>query len=137
MTGQFFAQGGNLLDCHRTGAVAPLASFVGHDIGNFLVGQSFVPRLHDRSAVLLAFNRDRALQTFEHDHAHSPRAPVRKFGTSERWILAGHAKTVGLVTSLTISRKNFLASIARRKFSLLAAARSHCHCFLRRWWRTH
>src|SRR4029078_2782238 len=86
---------------------------------------------------LLAFNCDRALQTFEHDHAHSPRAPIRKFGTGEWRILAGHAKTVGLVAGLTICRKNLFAWVVRRKFSLLAAAWSACDCFLRRGRRTH
>ena len=38
------------------------------NVGNFLVGQRFVPRLHDSSAVLLALNRDRALQTLENNH---------------------------------------------------------------------
>src|SRR5262249_23551815 len=41
------------------------------------------------------------------------------------------------MTRLTISRKNLFASVAWRKFSLLAAARSACHCFLRRRWCTH
>jgi hypothetical protein len=51
--------------------------------------------------------------------------------------LTGHAKTVGLVTRLTISRKNLFAAIVWRKFSLLAAARSACHRFLGCGRRTH
>src|SRR4029453_4539950 len=126
-----------LFSGHRARVVAPLTALVCENVGNFLVGQRLVPRLHDSSAVLLALNRDRALQTFQNNHRRPPRAAGRKLGTSKRWILAGHAKTVSLVTGLTISRKNLLASIARRKFSLLAAARSSCHCFLRRGRRTH
>src|SRR5262245_65781286 len=41
------------------------------------------------------------------------------------------------MAGLTIGRKNFLASVARRKFGLLAAGRTACHCFLGCWWRTH
>src|SRR5262249_24129102 len=137
MIGQLFPKRGDLLGCHRTGVVSPLASLVCHDIGNFLVGQRFVPRLHHRRAVLLAFNCDRALQAFEHNHAHPPRAPIRKFRTSKRRILARYPKTVSLMTGLTISRENLLTSVARREFSLLAAGRSSCDCFLRSRRRTH
>src|SRR5690349_14041118 len=41
------------------------------------------------------------------------------------------------MASLTVGRKNLLAAIARRKFGLLAAGWSACHCFLRRGWRAH
>ena len=51
--------------------------------------------------------------------------------------MARHAKAVGLMTSLTVCRKNLLASVVRRKLSLLAAARSARHGFLRRGGRTH
>src|SRR5512143_1859821 len=106
MTGQFFAERGNLLNCHRTGAIAPLTALVCENVSDFLVGQGFVPGLHDSSAVLLALNRDWALQTLQHDHRRPPRSTGRKFRGSERWILAGHAKTVGLMTGLTIRCKN-------------------------------
>src|SRR5262249_10223357 len=87
-------------------------------------------------AVLLAFNRDRTLQTFQNNHAHPPRAPIRKFRTSQRRILTGHAETVGLVAGLTVRRENFLAAIVRRKLDLLAG-RSAGYCFLRRRRRAH
>src|SRR5262249_21824048 len=68
MFGQLFRRRGVLLGCHGTGVVPPLASLVCHAIGIFLVGKRFVPRLLPRRAVLLAFNCDRALQAFEHNH---------------------------------------------------------------------
>src|SRR5258705_9288762 len=137
MTREFLAQRGNLFSCYRACVVAPLAALVCENVGNFLVCQRLIPRLHDSSPVLLALNRDRTLQALENNHCRPARAADCKFRASQRRILAGHAKTVGLVTRLTIGRKNLLASIARRKFSLLAAARSSCHCFLRRGRRTH
>src|SRR6476646_11183140 len=109
MTREFLAKRGNLLGRDRAGAVAPLAAFVCENVGNFLVGQSFVPRLHHSRAVFLAFNLDRALQALEDNHCRSARAADCKFRTSKRWILAGYAKTVSLMTGLTIGRKNFLA----------------------------
>src|SRR5262249_54292976 len=79
----------------------------------------------------------RTLQALEHNHAHSPRAPVRKFRAGERRILAGHAESSRLMAGLAICRKNFFAAVARGKFSLLAASRSARNCFLRCWRRTH
>src|SRR6266481_2987415 len=137
MTGEFLAKRGDLFSCDRTGAVAPLAALVCENVGNFLVGQSIVPRLHNGCAVFLAFNFYRTLQAFKNNHRRPARAAGCKFRTSKRRILAGHAKAIGLMTGLTISRKNLLASIAWRKFSLLAAGRSPSHCFLRRGRRTH
>src|SRR5262249_42827670 len=119
------------------GFFPPLSSLVCNDCGIFWVVQLFPPRLHHRRAVLLAFNCDRALQAFEHNHAHPPRAPIRKFRTSKRRILARYPKTVSLMTGLTISRENLLTSVARREFSLLAGGRSSCDCFLRSRRRTH
>src|SRR4029453_13514339 len=42
---EFFPQRGNLFSCHRGRVVAPLAALVCENIGNFLVGQRFVPWL--------------------------------------------------------------------------------------------
>src|SRR6478735_3276021 len=41
------------------------------------------------------------------------------------------------MTGLTICCENLFSSVVRRKLSLLAAARSACHCLLRRGRRTH
>src|SRR5439155_376213 len=137
MIGQLFAQRGNLFGCERAGAVAPFASLVSHDIGNLFVSQSFVPRLHDSGAVLLAFNFNRALQTFEYYHAHASRAASCKFGTGKRRILTRHALTIGLMTGLTIRRENLLAAIVGRYFRRLLAASRTRHCFLCRRRRAH
>src|SRR5438067_835195 len=125
MIGQLFAQRGNLFGCERAGAVAPFTSLVSHDIGNLFVSQSFVPRLHDSGAVLLAFNFTWALQTFEYFHAQASRAAICKFETGKRGILPRHALTFGLMTGLTIRRKTLLAAIGGRYFRrLLAASRT-------------
>src|SRR6266478_10226797 len=119
MVRQFLAQGRDLFGSHRTGAVPPLAPFVGQNVGNFLIGQCFVPRLHDRAAELLAFDRDRSLQTLKNDHRRSLRTARGKFRTRQRRILTGNTETVGLMTRLTVGRENLFAAVARRKFSLL------------------
>src|SRR5882762_8910361 len=119
MVRQFLAQGRDLFGSHRTGAVPPLAPFVGQNVGNFLIGQCFVPRLHDRAAELLTFDRDRSLQTFKNDHRRSLRSARGKFRTRQRRILTGNTETVGLMTRLTVGRENLFAAVARRKFSLL------------------
>src|SRR6266436_8480405 len=119
MVRQFFAQTRDLFGSYRTGAVPPLAPFVSQNVGNFLIGQCFVPRLHDRTAEFLAFNRDRSLQTFENDHCRSLRTASRKFRAGQRRILSGNTETVRLVASLAVGRENLFASVAGRKFSLL------------------
>ena len=63
MIGQFFAQRGDLLGGDWASAVPPFTPFVCQYIGNFLVGQCFVPWLHDRCAEFLAFDGDWTLQT--------------------------------------------------------------------------
>ena len=113
MIRQFFAQGCDLFGSHRTGAVPPLASLISQNVGNFLVGQRFVPRLHDRASVFLTFDCDRTLQTLENDHCRSFRAAGSKFGTGKRRILAGNTKTVRLMTGLTVGRENLFAAIMR------------------------
>ena len=125
MTSQFFAQRGDLLGCNRTPIVAPLAPLVREDVGNFLVGQCFIPRLHHCSAEFLAFYRDWALQTLKDNHRRPTRAASCKFRASQRRILTGHAQTVGLMTCLAVGCENLFAAIARRKFRrLLCALRS-------------
>ena len=135
MIGQFFPQRRNLFGRHRTRVVSPLASFVSKNVGDFLVGQCFVPRLHHSSAKLLSFHFDRTLQTFQHNHCQPSRAAGRKFRACQRWILSGNTETVRLMASLTVGRKNFLATISTeltpellprsgqpRQFSLTSAA---------------
>src|SRR5206468_375943 len=73
----------------------------------------------------LAFDGDRALQTFKDNHGRPARAAGCKLRTSQWWILTWHAKAGGLMTCLTIGGKNLFAAIARRKFrDLLCALRS-------------
>src|SRR5437870_13070956 len=119
MVRQFLAQGRDLFGSHRTGAVPPLAPFVSQNVGNFLIGQCFVPRLHDRAAEFLAFHRDRSLQTLKNDHRRSLRTARGKFRAGQRRILTGNTETVGLMTRLTVGRENLFAAVARRKFSML------------------
>jgi hypothetical protein len=57
-----------LLGRDWAGVVSPLAPLIGENIGDFLVVQGFLPRLHHRSAIFLAFDGYRALQTFEDNH---------------------------------------------------------------------
>src|SRR5438094_8740933 len=114
MIGQLFAQRGNLFGCERAGAVAPFASLVSHDIGNLFVSQSFVPRLHDSGAVLLAFNFNRALQTVEYYDAHASRAATGNFGTGKRRVLTRHALAIRYMTRLTIRREHLLAAVVGR-----------------------
>src|SRR6266567_2192839 len=125
MISQLLAQRGDLLGRNWAGVVAPLASLVGDDVGNFLVGQCFIPWLHHCRAEFLAFNCDWALQPFEDNHRRTTRPAGCKLRAGQRRILPGHAKTVGLVTCLAIGRENLFAAIARRKFRrLLCALRS-------------
>src|SRR5260370_6374988 len=116
---QLFAQGRDLFGSHWTGAVPPLAPFVSQNVGNLLIGQCFVPRLHDRAAELLALHRDRSLQTLKNDHRRSLRTPSGKFRAGQRRILTGNPETIGLITRLTLCRENLFAAVARRTFSLL------------------
>src|SRR6266403_950100 len=114
MIGQLFAQRGDLLGGDRTRTVAPLASLVSENVGDLLVGQCFVPGLHYRSAVFLAFDRDWTLQTF-HNDLRRPARPARcKLRTRERRILTRHAEPVGLMAGLTIRRENLFAAIMWR-----------------------
>src|SRR5437867_13197914 len=113
MIRQFFSERGNLFGCDGTGAVPPVASLVRKNVGNFLVGQCFVPGLHHRRAVLLAFNFDRALQTFEDNHSRATRAACCKLCTRKRWILAAHTEAVGLMTGLTLRCETRAPTIVR------------------------
>src|SRR4029077_3548577 len=122
MTSQFLAQRGNLLGCHWAGVVPPLASLVCKNVGNFLVGQCLVPRLHHRRAEFLALYGHWTLQTLHDNHRRAARAASCKFRTAQGRILSCHAETVGLVTCLAIGRKNLLAPIMRRKFRRLFCA---------------
>src|SRR6266478_6277919 len=119
MVRQFFAQTRDLFSGYRTGAVPPLAPFVSQNVGNFLIGQRFVPRLHNGTAEFLPLHRDRTLQTFENDHRRSLRTASGKFRAGQRRILSGNTETVRLVASLAVGRENLFAAVARRKFSLL------------------
>src|SRR6266487_6573618 len=125
MVGQFLAQPGNLLSCNRTGTVPPLAPLVRENVGNFLVGQCFVPGLHHRGAELLSFHGDWALQTLEDNHGRPARAASCELRACQWRVLARYAKTVGLMTGLAVRRENLFAAVARRKFRhLLCALRS-------------
>src|SRR5205814_7000563 len=119
MIRQLFAQPSNLFGGDCAGTVPPLTPLVREYVGDLLVGQCFVPGLHHRGAEFLAFDRDWALQTFEDNHGRPTRAARCKLRTGQRRILSRYAKTVGLMTGLTIGRENLFASIARRKFCLL------------------
>src|SRR5438876_9866391 len=134
MVRQFLAQGRDLFGSHRTGAIPPLAPFVSQNVGNFLIGQCFVPRLHDRAAEFLAFHRDRPLQTLKNDHRRSLRTPSGKFRAGQRRILTGNTETIGLMTGLTVGRENLFAAVARRKFSLLLLSLRSATFFGRRRW---
>src|SRR6266496_6409570 len=72
MIGELFAQRRNLLSCHPAGVVPPLTALVCKDVGNFLISQCFIPRLHHSRTEFLALNGDRACQTFENDHRRAP-----------------------------------------------------------------
>src|SRR6187551_692992 len=62
MVGQLFAQRRNLLSRHRAGIVPPLTSLVCENVGNFLVSQCFIPRLHHSCTEFLALYGDRTCQ---------------------------------------------------------------------------
>src|SRR5437762_4881318 len=98
----------------------------------FLVGQCFVPRLHNRAAEFLAFDRDRALQTLKNDHRRSLRPASGEFRAGQRRILTGNTETIGLMTRLTVGRENLFAAVARRKFSLLLLSLRSAAFFCRR-----
>src|SRR5438067_3905262 len=133
MIGQLFAQPRNLFGCNRAGTVPPLTSFVSKNVGDLLVGQCFVPRLHHRGAELLSFHGDRTLQTLEHNHGRSARAASCKLRARQRRVLARYAKTVSLMTGLTVRRENLFAAVARRKFCLLLFALRSGGFFHRLW----
>src|SRR5207247_2608375 len=89
------------------------------------------------SAIMLAFNLNWSLQTFEHDHGHSSRAAGGKLRPGQRRILARHTEAICLMAGLTICSKNFFAPIARGQFNLLPSAGTACNCFLWRRRRAH
>src|SRR5947208_3408185 len=125
MVGQLFAQSGNLLGSDWARTVAPLAPLVRENVSNFLVGQGFVPWLHDRRAEFLTFDCDWTLQTFHNDLRRPTRAAGCKLRTCQRRILTRHTEPVGLMAGLAIGRKNLFAAITRGKFrDLLGALRS-------------
>src|SRR5215469_858199 len=125
MTGQFFAQRSNLLGRQRAGIVPPLAPLVCENVGNFLVSQCLVPRLHRRCAEFLALYSDWTGQTFEDNHRRATRAARCKLRTGQRRILPCHSEPVRLMTCLAIGRENLLSAIMWRKFGLrLSALRS-------------
>src|SRR6267143_473878 len=113
MSSEFFAQRGNLLSRDGAGVVAPFAALISEDVSDLLIGQRFVPRLHDRTAELLPFDSDRPLQTLQHDHSGTARTASGKFRAGQRRILTGNAETVGLMTGLAVGRINLFAAIAR------------------------
>src|SRR6266487_2877993 len=133
MVGQFLAQPGNLLSCNRTGTVPPLAPLVRENVGNFLVGQCFVPGLHHRCAELLSFHGDWALQTLEDNHGRPARAASCELRACQWRVLARYAKTVGLMTGLAVRRENLFAAVARRKFRHLLFALRSSGFFHRLW----
>src|SRR5205807_8820457 len=97
------------------------------------IGQRFVPRLHNRAAVLLPFHFHRSLQTFEDDHRHAMRTAVGKFRSSERRILSRNALAVCLMAGLTIRSENFFAAIKRSLRRFWSSARSATRPCLLRW----
>src|SRR6266498_1147792 len=132
MIRQFLTQRRNLFSRHRAGAIPPLASLVGKNVGNFLVGQCLVPGLHHCRTEFLALYRDWTCQTFENNHRRAARAASCKLRAGQRRILSCYAEAVRLVTRLAIGRKNLLSAIVRRKFGrLLGALRSGS--FFHRW----
>src|SRR6266568_7044103 len=133
MIGQLFAQPRNLLCRDRAGTVPPLTSFVSKNVGDLLVGQCFVPRLHHRGSELLSFHGDRTLQTLEHNHGRSTRAAGCELRACQWWVLARYAKTVSLMTGLAVRRENLFAAVARRKFCLLLFALRSGGFFHRLW----
>src|SRR5438034_3823134 len=133
MTRQLFAERGNLFGRDRAGTVAPLAPLVRENVSNFLVGQGFVPWLHDRGAEFLAFDRDWTLQTLHDNHRRPTRTAGCKFRARERRILTCHAQTVGLMAGLTIGGKNLFAAIARGEFRDLLCALRSASFFHRLW----
>src|SRR5947209_6906105 len=114
MISQLFAQSGNLFGRNRAGTVPPLTAFISEDVGDSLVGQCFVPRLHHCAAKFLAFDGDRALQTLEDDHGRPTRTTGCKLRAGKRRVLTGDADTVGLMTSLAVGRENLFAAVVRR-----------------------
>ena len=68
MTGELLAAARRCARPRSGPAVFPIPAVVGEDLGDFLVGQSFVPGLHHGGTIVLALNGDRALQALEHDH---------------------------------------------------------------------
>src|SRR6266498_466365 len=135
MIRQFLTQRRNLFSRHRAGAIPPLASLVGKNVGNFLVGQCLVPGLHQCRTEFLALYGDRTCQTFENNHRRAARAASCKLRAGQGRILTCDSETVCLVTRLAIGRKNLFSAIVWRKFRrLLSALRSGS--FFHRWHRT-
>src|SRR5438132_3515289 len=122
MIGKLFAQGGNLFGRYRATVVSPLTAFVSENVGNFLVGQRFVPWLHHCGPKFLAFDGDWTLQPLEHNHGRSLRTAGCKLRTSKRRILAGHAETVRLMTGLAVRGENLFPAIVRRQYGSLLTA---------------
>src|SRR5438046_1923910 len=133
MVGQLFAQGGNLFARNRARTVPPLTPLVREYVGDLLVGQCFVPGLHHRGAEFLSFDRDRTLQTFEDNHGRPTRAAGCKLRAGQWRILSRYAKTVSLMTGLTVRRENLFAAVPRRKFCLLLFALRPGGFFHRLW----
>src|SRR5439155_14889514 len=105
---------GNSFRRNGPGDVTPFLPDVGQDISDFLIGQSFIPRLHHRGAEVTTLDSERALQSFEHNHRRPARSVDDVLRTSERRILTGDTKTIGLMTSRAVSQENFLTAFCRR-----------------------
>src|SRR5438477_10937304 len=132
MAREFFAQGRDAFRCDRSAFVPPLLPNEREHVGDLGVTQCLVPRLHYGGTELRAFHCERALQTFQHDHAEPARAAIHVVRSGERWILTGHAHATHLMASRAVGRENFLAAIGLGKFLRLCAARP----VLSRLWRT-
>ena len=100
--------------CDRSAGVPPLLTNVGHNVGDLLIGQSFLPRLHHRGAELLRLSPS--------PDPRSPSArscprrfvpPFTKFGAGQRRILSGDAKSGHLMAGRAIGREDLFAALGR------------------------
>src|SRR6476469_840320 len=125
MARQFLPQSRDLRGGNRSALVPPLLANVGENVGDLRVSQRFVPRLHDGCPKLHALYRDRALQSFEHDHGRTARSAINDFGTGERRVtLPLRTESVGLMANGAVGRENLFAAIGLREFGGLFATRT-------------
>src|SRR3954447_6228196 len=122
MTRQLFTQGGDLRRRNRAGFISPLLPNVSQHVGDLSVGERFIPRLHHGCPKLHPLDRDRTLQSFEHNHPGPSRAAIDDFRTGKwRVTLARSALSTRLVADRAVRGENLFAAIGLRKLLRLFA----------------